>query len=146
MPIVKTETPFEGFFEDLQCPVCGCTDWHHRMMEGIYCAYCGTRCRLSEPSCDTGVKATFDSRFTFNVEGAKNIPKTEEHGAVAIGKWLGSSAHGFGLESFSPMAKFVEGFEYDWVPAWKRETGPEYLIDLPVSTNETTISGRGAEL
>lgn len=146
MPIVETTTPFEGFFEDLQCPVCGCEDWSHKVMEGVYCDHCGTKCTLSEPSCDTGVKAKFDSQFTFSVEGAEPIPETEEHGAIATGKWSGSPGRGFYLEWFSPHAEFVKGFEHDWVPAWKRSTGPSYLIDLPASENESTASDRGVGL
>lgn len=145
MPIVETVNNFEGFSKNLECPVCGRDEWSHLLMNGLYCFHCGTQCRLSEPSCDTGVKARFDSRYTLNVEGAEAIPHTKEHGAIAFGKWLGSSAHGYGLESFYPMAKFVKGFEYDWVPAWKRETETEYLIDLPESRDEATLTEQDAE-
>lgn len=142
MGIVETERRFEGAFDELQCPVCGSGDWAHLVFQGVFCRKCNTRCLLREPNGDQGFVATFDSNYTWNVEVAEPIPYTDEYGAVASGKWLGSPRRGYELYWFSPKAEHVDDYDVEWKPAWERETEPAYLIDLPATEEPVNARAR----
>jgi hypothetical protein len=132
MGIVETERRFEGAFDELQCPVCGSEKWTHLVFQGVFCRACNTRCLLREPGGDQGFIATFDSKYTWLTDDAEPIPESDEHGAVASGKWLGSPRRGYDLYWFSVKAEYPDD-DVEWKPAWERETGPTYLIDLPAA-------------
>jgi hypothetical protein len=140
MGIAETEERYDGAFDELKCPVCGSEDWTHLVFQGVFCADCNTRCLLREPTGDQGFIAEFDSKYTWSVEGAETIPDTEEYGAVASGKWLGTPTTGYERHWFSPKAEYVDSYDGDWQPAWEREDtenhAPNYLIELPDNTAE----------
>jgi hypothetical protein len=122
MAIVDTEERYAGAFDTVKCPVCGSDEWTHLVYQGVFCVTCNTRCTLREPSGDQGFIAEFDSQYTWSVEEAEPIPETDEYGALASGKWLGSESHGYDRYWFSAYADHVDGRENEWVPAWDRET------------------------
>jgi hypothetical protein len=135
MGIAETEERYDGAFDELQCPVCGSEDWTHLIFQGVFCRDCNTRCLLREPAGDQGFIAEFDSKYTWATEGAENIPETEEYGATASGKWLGSPSRGYERQWFSVKAELLDGYDVEWEPAWDRgdteSDGPNYLIELP---------------
>ncbi|EMA48075.1 MULTISPECIES: DUF7567 family protein [Halococcus] len=135
MPIVETEDRYDGAFDELQCPVCGSEDWTHLVFQGVFCAECNTRCLLRDPAGDQGFIVKFDSKYTWLTDDAEMIPETEEYGATASGKWLGTPSTGYDRYWFSAMAEHLDDYDTNWKPAWEREDGgngePNYLIELP---------------
>ena len=135
MPIVETEDRYDGAFDELQCPVCGSEDWTHLVFQGVFCAECNTRCLLREPAGDQGFIVKFDSKYTWLTNDSEMIPETEEYGATASGKWLGTPSTGYDRYWFSATAEHLDGYDTDWKPAWEREDAgngePNYLIELP---------------
>lgn len=121
MAIVETEERYDSAFDVIVCPVCGSEDWTHLVFQGVFCTECNTRCLLREPAGDQGFIATFDSKYTWTIDKAEKIPETDEHGARASGKWLGTPSSGYTRYWFSAYVEDVIGYNSDWQPAWERD-------------------------
>lgn len=135
MALVTVEDRYPSAFEELLCPVCGSAEWTHLVFQGVFCDRCNTRCLLRETAGDQGFIAEFDGTYTWDVENAEAIPETDEYGALASGKWLGSERSGYERYWFSAHVEYDDRYEGDWKPAWEREADktaePAYLIELP---------------
>ncbi|TYL37274.1 hypothetical protein CV102_18395 [Natronococcus pandeyae] len=125
MAIVETEDRYPGAFDIIECPVCGSEEWTHLLYQGVFCARCNTQCTLREPAGDQGFIAEFDSKYTWSVDHGEAIPETDEYGARASGKWLGTEADGYERYWFSAYADHVDEHDCEWEPAWDRETKNE---------------------
>lgn len=121
MAITETEERYDGAFDVIICPVCGSENWTHLVFEGVFCTECNTQCLLSEPVGDQGFIATFDSKYTWQSDDAEPIPETDEYGARASGKWLGTGTSGYERYWFGAYIEHVDGANSEWQPAWDRD-------------------------
>lgn len=131
MAIVDTEERYADAFDAIVCPVCGSESWTYLVFQGVFCTECNTRCLLREPAGDQGFIAEFDSKYTWTIEDAAPIPDTDEYGARASGKWLGTARRGYDRYWFSVYAEYVDNYDGNWAPAWTRDTSDSDADETP---------------
>lgn len=131
---------YEGAFEALVCPVCGCGDWITHPGSGTYCDDCNLKVELRATTGDPGFVADFDadhclpSHWDDGPTEEWLIPESDKEGRFAYAKFMNSAREKpddptHGLYWLCVFAHEWEDKETDWRPAWEREdadtTGPD---------------------